>query len=608
MSNKPFIIRSLLFLGILLILNFSLSIALTPLDRELFEAIQKNDTVKIRESLQKGANINAQTSSTKETPLITAVHKAAIGPNSYIEPIVELLINTDAQTNIQDKRGNTALHYAIRYGRTGLIKQLIDHGADPLIKNVAKESALDLILPGLIDKGETGLNLIFSDLTEKKDKLNSDNIDVAKMLIDASFKSFSDTKKPYQEADSFYKIVSLFMNRYKGLFTAQEMKKLNLQMKKLSNSYKLVTSASQLKKYPIDDLLKIFEVSAVEDTVLNNPQDALPVTPANKSNKTQTESYLSIPVLRESVIKVYRNALTKYPKLIQRIMNQERKFNKDYDVFYHGQKRDFIIFYDVIKEIQNWFNQVPNTPEFEYIRFPEGQNRKLSEYIVLGELINDHDPKIGATLLPVNVSLFGNSSGLLEASFYYFLRSDSVNPPANLLTTMFTQLGLNTKYIPEILDLLNLIESQTGNLLQIFIPRGKVNEYVYPCVDFGKPLNTKHAEHVTEFPIRIACPTAAWYNIFNKYTAHDLKTIDMATYLNFYRNHPEAINPQALDKIQARINITEDFLLNSKSGVKIFRYTTVHPDKLLEYQQKLRIIIKEVMEDWRNRNTTPANR
>lgn len=188
-----------------------------------------------------------------------------------------------------------------------------------------------------------------------------------------------------------------------------------------------------------------------------------------------------------------------------------------------------------------------------------------------------------------------------EATFEFFLSNRSITSSKRLFTTMFNKLGLKLSYIPKILDLLNDLKSPTGSLLQIFIPRNKVNSYIYPSVAYARPLHTDYAK------IRTALSPVEVPNSPHSTTTYDLRTINMKKYLDLYRNHLQAINPEDLDRIQGRINITHDFLLEPKSGVKIFRYTTVHPDKLLEYQQKLRVIIKEVMEDWKKENTTPAN-
>jgi len=66
-----------------------------------------------------------------ETPL----HKAMM--NEVVRGIfVHLLLKNGADVNVTNKRGETALHYAIRFNRTDLVSILLQSGADVNIRNV----------------------------------------------------------------------------------------------------------------------------------------------------------------------------------------------------------------------------------------------------------------------------------------------------------------------------------------------------------------------------------------------------------------------------------------------------------------------------------------
>eukprot|EP00833_Pecoramyces_ruminatium_P012873 jgi/Orpsp1_1/1186905/evm.model.d7180000054027.1 len=73
----------------------------------------------------------------KESALIIAAKM-----NNY--SVVEQLLKKYANTNLIDDKGNTALHYAVGAKNIPMIYDLIQHGADPHLKNYGNESALEM--------------------------------------------------------------------------------------------------------------------------------------------------------------------------------------------------------------------------------------------------------------------------------------------------------------------------------------------------------------------------------------------------------------------------------------------------------------------------------
>ena len=59
--------------------------------------------------------------------------------------MVEELLNHGAAVNAQAKDGSTPLHAAVENGRVGAVKTLLDHKADPNLKNDNDETPLDLL-------------------------------------------------------------------------------------------------------------------------------------------------------------------------------------------------------------------------------------------------------------------------------------------------------------------------------------------------------------------------------------------------------------------------------------------------------------------------------
>ena len=58
--------------------------------------------------------------------------------------IVNFLFDRGANVNMQDKEGYTALMLAAQNGHTNIVEILLSRGADPMIKNITNQTALDL--------------------------------------------------------------------------------------------------------------------------------------------------------------------------------------------------------------------------------------------------------------------------------------------------------------------------------------------------------------------------------------------------------------------------------------------------------------------------------
>jgi len=74
----------------------------------------------------------------RKSPLIECIEK-----NSSIS-LIELLIQKGASVNAKDSCGNGPLHHAAYCGRIGVIRSLLQHGANPLEKNNSSKTPLDI--------------------------------------------------------------------------------------------------------------------------------------------------------------------------------------------------------------------------------------------------------------------------------------------------------------------------------------------------------------------------------------------------------------------------------------------------------------------------------
>ena len=88
--------------------------------------------------------------STSGTPLMAAVFK------NYVN-IAKMLLDLDADVNIADSNGNSALHFAVRFAYLDLIKLLVSNGANINLKDNRGSSPRQY---AELDKNEIIMNLL----------------------------------------------------------------------------------------------------------------------------------------------------------------------------------------------------------------------------------------------------------------------------------------------------------------------------------------------------------------------------------------------------------------------------------------------------------------
>lgn len=115
-----------------------LSISSVFSQRRYFKAIEKDNMSRFERQLRRGSDVNFQRRGDLFTPLIFA------SQNGKVE-FVKILLENNADIDIADYSGNTALIEAIRYNHFDIAKLLADNGADLTIRNHAGETALHYV-------------------------------------------------------------------------------------------------------------------------------------------------------------------------------------------------------------------------------------------------------------------------------------------------------------------------------------------------------------------------------------------------------------------------------------------------------------------------------
>ena len=204
--------------------------------------------------------------------------------------------------------------------------------------------------------------------------------------------------------------------------------------------------------------------------------------------------------------------------------------------------------------------------------------------------MSDHNVEFRKKLLSVNLAFFGNINNSGESTFHYFKDNRNINPPSlkETFNKVFSYLKIDPKYIDEIekmLEGLGLI-NENAVVLQIFVPKEKVDQCVYLSSAFGRPYRNE---------IVSSC--------YDKKKGYHTR---IAPILDYYKEHPEKIVD--LDKLQARIVFSQDIMLNPHSGVKIVRYGTVDHNKNNAYKARIKEIAATVAKDMlKSKEVMPIN-
>jgi ankyrin repeat protein len=92
-----------------------------------FDLVEKGETVKVRELIQNGFDINQ-----KNNYGSSVMHIVVFKDLLYL---AKLLIDSGININVQNKEGKTSLHYVAEYNRIVLGRVLLDNGADLSIQD-----------------------------------------------------------------------------------------------------------------------------------------------------------------------------------------------------------------------------------------------------------------------------------------------------------------------------------------------------------------------------------------------------------------------------------------------------------------------------------------
>ncbi|HLC06873.1 MAG TPA: hypothetical protein VJJ26_01670 [Candidatus Babeliales bacterium] len=327
---------------------------------------------------------------------------------------------------------------------------------------------------------------------------------------------------------------------------------------------------------------------------------------------TQSQAHMSVPEVKKLIAATYNTK--PYEKLIAAVLAREKEYANDY-VFYHGVDNIWRVPQDLYTRLYAHFNSLSanSIKNFIFLRFEDVHGpSSVQEFLVTklkeGGLMNDHP--MGLFLIAANLALFGNVGVQPECTWQYFIKSRGhTNPTRVTYEKIMDSFSLTHKHINELMSLVDLYQTKEQTILQIFVPKDKVDRIGYLSWIRGIPAHQKTMNivlrSVENKTFEKTAPAIAHYtklfkqeqesnpifkNLIERVKAGEFS---LSYFLNFYRNRPNEI--EGINSFQARLIFTPDVLLNTFSGVKIFRYSMATPEQLKKYQQKFDMIINKII-------------
>lgn len=292
------------------------------------------------------------------------------------------------------------------------------------------------------------------------------------------------------------------------------------------------------------------------------------------------------------------------PSFFSKLVEKEKE-HRDMYVFYHGQAALYSLFYDLYEAIRT-STQGSFPSDFAYLRFQKMGSPTLAEVLREGFDV-DYESEVKNLLLSVNLSLFGGFLLPGESTFEYFLKSFNQTSPFGYtneiaIAKFLRQLDVDISYqlAKRLSQLYSKYFIRQGTLLQIFMPVDKVNDFAYLSFFKGTPTNCttdSFWKNCSQFRNWVETPIIVKNQEGKVIAQYKLPMIDTRTYLGLYRNHPTSIPINTMAFLQARILLTDDFMLNPSSGVKIYRYFPMSEDENAEYKKELNDIVAQIMRE-----------
>jgi len=343
-------------------------------------------------------------------------------------------------------------------------------------------------------------------------------------------------------------------------------------------------------------------------------------------NLTQTEALMSLPENQKKIEQL--PDLNIYEPIIKAALAKEQEYRTCCYIFYSsipGMK----LFQDIARKLYKR-NGFPlgafQNKAFQFIRYTlkdsvYNQYKDVVDFLLQetmkNGLVDDNDNRLKTILVSTDVALFGNADFPGESTYNYFVHPQAwAEARKEWLEACLISFGYSASYADELLALLPYTQSATSDLFQFIIPIDLVNKIGYLSWRQGVPLDPYFIDQVlggTELTHSSQETRGSEginflvYAFKDRYKAHDPEAIRLVNYmldqirkgkfylyprLSEYRDNPVSLS--GIMYYQTRLLVDSNTILNPTSGIKIYRYSTLDPEKEKIYRAQLSEIMKKM--------------
>ena len=353
---------------------------------------------------------------------------------------------------------------------------------------------------------------------------------------------------------------------------------------------------------------------AERDKVDPRPIEQVITTPtAEPTRFTQTEAHLSLPAVRKLITKNYK--VEPYLNIVSQALVNEAKHRNTHYAFYNTTSNIWRLTQDLDTRLFARFNPGVDSSQFKFLRFNNEYINKTAQGFLINELkqkgLVDDNTETGMIILSANLALIANVGFKGECSWEYFVHPQGHKTPwRELYENIMAKYGLTDKYIDELMKLTDIYDTKEDTILQVFIPKNKVDEIGYlawvkgipahgETIDLIKAKAGKKGfmegikptmEKLTEDFAQQKEKNPLYKSMMEGIVAGDFS---LDSFLKVYCNKPWDL--KEINDVTARLLFTPSVLGNPKSGVIIYRLSMVPHNKLKEYNDRLNAIIDKLV-------------